>query len=400
MGLDIRTTIMVAAVLALLVGVSLRYVLRDYPANLSPAIRPWLLGTLLQPTAWMLYSMHEMAPAWLAIVCANGLLSLSYALQIKAVRIFVERPLKRAVVYAPVAVVVLLEIAFLYVLPSVRLRVVTVSAAFCAQMMLAIVALLDWRRHQRRSHLLTASAFIALAAILIIRVAYEGLREGVNPSAFAESWMQTVVFGLAAFFPTIATLGFVLMCSDRLYQELERQAAIDALTGVSNRRTLDQQAARAIALAHRHKRPLSVLLIDADHFKRINDVYGHEAGDEALQTLAAVLQFSLRGEDLFGRLGGEEFVAVLPETDEEAARRSAERLRAAVEQAEFQVQHRRVPLRVSIGIAVVDNDDDFASMLRRADQAMYAAKRAGRNRVFSPADAPRGPVVVEGKFAG
>jgi diguanylate cyclase (GGDEF)-like protein len=400
MSIDIHTTIMIAAIMALLVGVSLHYVLRDYPASLAPSIRLWLLGTLLQPTAWMLYSMRDEVPDWCAAVLANALLSLAYALQIKGIRIFLERPLRRSLVFAPVAAVAVLEIVFTYVVPSIRLRLVTVSAVFCVQLIVAIIALLDWNQPRRRSHLLTASAFVALAAILVVRVAYEGLREGTIPSAFAATWMQTAVFGLAAFFPTIATLGFVLMCSDRLYQELERQAAIDMLTGVSNRRTLDLQASRAIALAHRHKRPLSLLLIDADHFKRINDVYGHEAGDEALQTLAAVLQCSLRGEDLFARLGGEEFVAVLPETDEEAARASAERLRVAVEQAEFTVQHRRVPLRVSIGISVVDNNDDFAGMLRRADQAMYAAKRAGRNRVFGPADAPRGPVLVEGNFAG
>jgi diguanylate cyclase (GGDEF)-like protein len=398
MVLDIRTTIMIAAALALMVGLSLRYVLRDYPATLLPSIRLWILGTVLQPTAWMLYGMRDAAPDWLTMVVANTLLGLAFAKHIQAVRTFAERPINRALIYAPVAAIALLEIVFTYDAPSIRWRTVSVSAVFCMQMLCAVTALLDWRQPQRRSYLLTAAAFLMLAAVLMVRIVYEGLRQGTLPSAFAATPMQTAVFALAAFFPTIATLGFVLMCSDRLHQELERQAGIDALTGISNRRTLLAQATRAIAQAHRHQHPLALLLVDADHFKRINDIYGHAAGDGALQTLVAALQYSLRGEDLLGRLGGEEFVVVLPEADQVAAHASAERLRLAVENVEFSSQHQSIPLRVSIGIALIGEGDDFASMLRRADQAMYAAKRAGRNRVAGPADAHVGSAAAEGHF--
>jgi diguanylate cyclase (GGDEF)-like protein len=398
--LDIRTTIMIAAALALMVGVSLRYALRDYPASLWPSIRLWILGTVLQPTAWVMYGMRDEIPDVLSMVVANSLLSFAFAKQIQAVRTFVGRPVNPALTYLPVAVTALLEILFTYGTPSMRWRTVTVSAVFCLQMICAVVALLDWSQPRRRSHLLTASAFLALAGVLIVRLVYEGLRVGTLASAFAPTPMQAAVFALAAFFPTVATLGFVLMCSDRLYQELERQATIDSLTGISNRRTLDELSTRAIAAAHRHKRSLGLLLLDADHFKRINDVYGHEVGDEALQMIAATLQFALREEDLVGRLGGEEFVVVLPDADEAAARAGAERLRHAIETAEFSAQHRPIPLRVSIGVAVIDDGDDFASLLRRADQAMYAAKRAGRNRVVGPAELGIRPVVVEANFAG
>jgi diguanylate cyclase (GGDEF)-like protein len=398
--LDIRTTIMIAAGLALLVGLSLRYVLRDYPAALWPSIRLWILGTVLQSTAWVLYDLRDSAPDWLTLVGGNALLSFAYAKHIQAVRAYVGRPNNRLLIFAPVVATALLEILFTYLAPSMRWRTVSVSAVFCAQMICAVVALLAWNQPRRRSYVLTAAAFIALAAVLILRVAYEALSATASSSALAAIGMQAVVFGFAAFFPTVATLGFVMMCSDRLHQELERQATVDSLTGISNRRTLGELAARAIAAAHRHRRSLALLLLDADHFKRVNDVYGHEVGDEALQLIAATLQFELRSEDLLGRLGGEEFVVVLPEADEAAARIGAERLRQAVEAAEFSAQHRRIPLRVSIGVAIVDDGDDFASMLRRADQAMYAAKRAGRNRVVGPAELGARPVLVEANFAG
>src|SRR5262249_32795357 len=140
-------------------------------------------------------------------------------------------------------------------------------------------------------------------------------------------------------------------------------------------------AARALTTAHRHGRALALLLIDADHFKHINDEYGHEAGDAALQCIATTLRRELRGEDLLGRLGGEEFVVILPDADESAALTGADRLRLAVENTEFAARGQCVPLRVSIGVAALVADDDLPALLRRADRAMYAAKRAGRNRV-------------------
>jgi len=385
MTLDIRTTIMIAAALALMMGLSLRFVLSDYPAAMSASIRLWTLGTLLQPTAWVMYGLRGAIPDLLSVVLANTLLTFAFAKQIEGLRLFLARPRNATLIYAPVVAMALCEITFTYVMPSLRGRVLTGSAAVLAQMVIAVAAMSDWGQLRRRSHLLTAAAFFSLAVVLTSRIVYEGLRSETLESAFSTSPMQTLVFAFATFFPTIATLGFVLMCGDRLQRELEHQATIDALTGVSNRRTLGQYAANAIALAHRHSRPLAVLLIDADHFKRINDAYGHEAGDEALRVLAATVQSGLRGEDLFARLGGEEFVAVLPESDEAAALASAERLRAEVEQAVCTAQDARIPLRVSIGVAVIQAHDDFARLLRRADLAMYAAKRAGGNRICGPA---------------
>jgi diguanylate cyclase (GGDEF)-like protein len=384
MSLDIRTTVMIAALLALIVGSSLRYALRDYPASLLPSIRLWVLGTLLLPTAWMLYALRNDIPDLLSIVVANGLLGLGFAKQVEAVRRFVGRPDNPALIYAPVASILLCELVFTYVAPNMRLRGVTVSAIISAQLWCAFAALLGQGLPRRRGYLLTAAAFASLAVALLARALYVSVQEQVVATPFSSSPMQTIVFGLAAAFPVAATLGFLLMCNDRLYQELKHLATFDGLTGLNNRRALGELATRAIAAAQQGNERLAMLMLDADHFKHINDVYGHEGGDEALRTLAAVLRRSLRSGAMLGRVGGEEFVVVLPQADEACARDSAERLRVAVENAECRVQGERVPLRVSIGVAVIDGGDDFASLLRRADRAMYAAKRAGRNCVHGP----------------
>ena len=399
MVLDIRTTIMIAAGLALLVGISLRYVLRDYPAAMWPSIRLWILGTVLQPTAWVLYALRDTIPDWLSMVVGNTLLSFAFAKQIQAVHVFVGQPPRRGLIYAPPVVIAALEILFTFLVPSMRWRIATASAVFCVQMLPALAVLLGGA-DGRRSHRLAAASFGALGGALGVRAVYEALRLEVVAHAFSATPMQTSIFALAAVFPIVATLGFVLMCSDRLNQELERQATLDALTGIANRRTLNHVAERAIGAARRHRRALAVLLIDADHFKRINDAYGHEVGDAALQRIAATLQCELRAEDVLARLGGEEFVAVLPDSDEASALRSAERLRAAVEADEFLIQQRRVPLQVSIGVAQLESGDDFAALLRRADQAMYAAKRLGRNRVVGPTDRPSRALAAESPLAG
>ena len=386
MALDIRTLIMLAAVVALLNGASLRYVLREYPADLSPSIRLWTLGVLAQATAWILFGLRDQVPDWLSIVGANSLLSLAFAQQVHAVRLFGGLPLGRVAVYAPAVAVLLDEIVFTYAVPSMRLRLLTATPLFCLQMIQGGLSLVSSAAVSRRSGRLTAAAFFALAAVLVARVVYESLHTEVLRSAFWDSPMQTIVFSFASLFVVVATLGFVLMCSDQLYRELERQAMLDPLTGISNRRTLDLLAMQALASAQRHTRPLALLLIDADHFKRINDECGHAAGDDALRLLAATLRRGLRNEDLLGRLGGEEFVAVLPESDTEDALASAERLRRAVEELDFTVPDRPVPLRISVGVATLRDGDDLATLLRRADAAMYAAKRAGRNCVRGPAD--------------
>ena len=160
---------------------------------------------------------------------------------------------------------------------------------------------------------------------------------------------------------------------------LDLQARTDALTGLLNRRGFESQMAFAMALARRSTRPLSVIAVDVDHFKRVNDTYGHEAGDEVLRRLARTLETRLRGSDVIARLGGEEFVALLPDTDLEGARAIAQTLVTAMAQQQDPVVG---TITVSAGVASMRGADDTgAAILRRSDIALYEAKGQGRNRV-------------------
>ncbi|HYF55217.1 MAG TPA: diguanylate cyclase [Salinarimonas sp.] len=164
--------------------------------------------------------------------------------------------------------------------------------------------------------------------------------------------------------------------------ELRRMLVTDHLTGVANRARFFELAASEEARHRRLDRPLSALMIDADHFKRINDTYGHATGDAVLKALAQACGDTLRSTDILGRLGGEEFGVLLPGLDIEGARTVAERLREAAEGLRVPVEGGVVAFTVSVGCATMDNaTGSVAALLQAADRALYAAKRGGRNQV-------------------
>jgi diguanylate cyclase (GGDEF)-like protein len=167
----------------------------------------------------------------------------------------------------------------------------------------------------------------------------------------------------------------------RLLQELQHMSRRDPLTGVLNRRSLDEALGREIARARRHGHALSVMILDLDHFKQVNDTYGHPGGDEVLRAFARVVGSRLREEDVLYRYGGEEFLAVLPETDPQGALAAAERVVAAVAETPVPVAGTRLRVTVSVGVAALSPSvADAAELVARADEALYAAKSGGRNR--------------------
>ncbi len=176
--------------------------------------------------------------------------------------------------------------------------------------------------------------------------------------------------------------GVLLDISTRkeLEEELNHLAGHDALTDLPNRRLLQETLERVVMRARRGGGS-SLLLIDVDHFKRINDTLGHEAGDQALIAVAQVLKSALRGGDILFRQGGDEFVALLFEADSAAAAAVAERMRTAVQEGDFLLGGTRLKLSVSMGLVVIDGSERTTEILRRADAGMYAAKHAGGNRV-------------------
>lgn len=166
------------------------------------------------------------------------------------------------------------------------------------------------------------------------------------------------------------------------FEEVFKLTITDGLTQVHNRRHFDEALEREFLRARRHARPLSLLVLDIDFFKRINDQYGHLAGDQVLRELASLVQGRVRRDETIARYGGEEFVVLLPETPLEGAVSLAENLRARIESHSFVFQGVTIPVTVSIGCATfAQSDSTGPDLFRRADEKLYQAKQGGRNRV-------------------
>ena len=177
--------------------------------------------------------------------------------------------------------------------------------------------------------------------------------------------------------------GRTKVLQEELVVQSERLEALlfeDPLTKLANRRFILTQLAAAVSAARRHERALSVAVIDIDHFKGVNDAHGHAAGDRVLAAVAGAMREHLRAEDQLGRLGGEEFLALLPDADAGASEAAAEKLRSEVAALTVAYDERELAVTISLGWAAWDGESP-EELLRRADEALYAAKRAGRDRV-------------------
>ncbi|MBN1610675.1 MAG: GGDEF domain-containing protein [Polyangiaceae bacterium] len=170
----------------------------------------------------------------------------------------------------------------------------------------------------------------------------------------------------------------------KYHEEIYRMTIVDGLTQIHNKRYLFESLERECIRARRHARDLSVVMFDIDFFKKINDQYGHLAGDHVLRELARIVQERTRRDEVFARYGGEEFTIVLPETSLEGATALADTIRERVEAHEFVFQSERIPMTISLGCAKLDTNDRSAQdLIQRADEKLYEAKRLGRNRVCS-----------------
>lgn len=212
------------------------------------------------------------------------------------------------------------------------------------------------------------------------------------PSSQFDIVLTNRALALLAIWSVAGAVSLVLVQRKRLQRLINR----DPLTGVFNRKFLFETLQREINIWRREGGPLSLMMLDLDHFKEINDRYGHPAGDRVLHAVAALCENTVRISDLVCRFGGEEFAIVLPDTDRKAAFEVAERLRAAVAQARFALGDDQVGITVSIGIAQMHTTlADAAALLGEADKSLYESKRRGRNRVHVAAGpAAARPVAV------
>lgn len=231
---------------------------------------------------------------------------------------------------------------------------------------------------------------LPLSSELLLVGAVRNSPDTPRPTNDHERLLAQVLDAVPVWLDADGQIGGLVICFRDLTEsrsrerELEQLATIDPLTGVHNRRHFERLVVTELERAVRFDRPLSLMMLDIDHFKRINDTYGHAAGDDALRRFADACRTTLRRHDVLGRIGGEEFALLLPDTDSHGAPILAERLRRRIAGVRVPVGERGpVSFTVSIGCACSVPSDSLPELFARADHALYAAKRGGRNRVVT-----------------
>lgn len=313
----------------------------------------------------------------------NALNLLAQAMSVIALRMLLNAPLRRRLVVA-VAVVGWLGVAWFAVIePDYHRRVLWGSLAIACNLLLNIEVLVGGcRRGGSRARCVLLWIFVLSLLLLAWRNGVLLLGAGQPADIVVPNSTNVFFILLSGMQPLFYGLGFLLLYNELLQRELHGQARVDPLTGVSNRLALEEEVKAMLIPAQRASGQFSLLLIDADHFKSVNDRYGHDGGDKALKALVASIRGGLRRGDVLARLGGEEFIVLTQGMDMAGSEALAERIRAAVERAQLVIDGQVLQLTISVGVALAEPDEtEMAAVLRRADKALYAAKRAGRNRV-------------------
>ncbi|MGD9479861.1 GGDEF domain-containing protein [Shinella sp. G-2] len=382
--MDAKTIFTMASIMVLANGAILTAMGRELPANLRPAASHWCTGTLLVALGCVVFAFGEPLPRAVMLSLANAAFAFGLTAYFVAIRRFLQLEVKAWHVL-PGIVATAAVLWFSAVEPNFQLRMAAVSLVWVGLMAMSVKDLTN----RSRGH---ASLARSILAVLFTAVGlYSAARAivylfGDFPEDFAVeaggNWLNVLSALLLTMLPVMGTTAFLLMCSDRLRRGLERAAATDYLTGLPNRRSLAQAGSDAFLEARAEAGAFALAVFDVDKFKAINDTYGHEAGDRALVQIANSLSGELRPGDMLARTGGEEFVVLFSETREADIPALAERMRAAVERADFRLDGRRVALTVSAGVAFAQPDDaGYDDVLRRADGVLYRAKSNGRNRV-------------------
>lgn len=199
----------------------------------------------------------------------------------------------------------------------------------------------------------------------------------INPS---NSEINALILGSLINWSIALTMGYFIIKSHKLYLKVEELTIIDSLTGAYNRRYLELFMEKTIPFSKRTNSSLVFMMLDIDHFKKVNDNYGHQCGDQALKHTSSIINNNVRNSGVFVRFGGEEFAVILPNTDVAEGLIIAERIREAVEKSEFIYQNERIHFTISIGVSVYSGEN-VEEFIEKSDNALYKAKENGRNQV-------------------
>jgi len=343
------------------------------------------------PAGLGMYTVYFMAAllAWIALTLQQGA-SIPMAVDVPSVAsiltsyiLFMAAGQRAGVTRGRTVLGIICLIACLSVffLPPPRMFVVQTSVA--ALFFAGVGLLCGWRGWRQRN---IGDAIIAWAALTMVVGIPAALYQLSTAADLPKA--QAIAFGVHSSAYALVAIGFLASVLIEYQQYLSHLATEDPLTRLLNRRGLESALYISLAHAARQGLPTAAIMVDIDHFKKVNDSFGHNTGDQVIRQVAEILRQTTRTSDVVARTGGEEYLLVLPATSLDAARTLAERIRLAIGERPLVVDHQRIPVTVSLGVAGAMGEVDLNKLSQEADRAMYLAKRGGRNRVASVENKP------------
>lgn len=379
--LDVRTAFVFSAFLAVTISIAILFYSLSRKENRTFI---WLsIASGVLAANYVLTYLRGQIPDFFSIIVSNELIIICLIAFYEVFRNFLSLNSKgRLLGPCILGVQLFLLIWFTYYQPDFRMRVVIVSCSLSI-MSIHIIRLIlsNSTRSRNPFHLFAVAPFIILFFFSSMRIGYCLWDTSLSEDSFTSSAyaFSIVFYGMLVVWVSFSV---VFISADGLQNTLSRIALTDPLTGALNRRALKEAVSREIARAKRTGLPLSLIITDLDHFKKINDTYGHQAGDAVLSHTVKSFHELLRTEDLLARFGGEEFVVVLPGVHMTDGFFVAERLRLACEKTRLFYENQSISVTSSFGMAgFSDRVLDFETLIRQADEALYRAKKEGRNRV-------------------
>jgi diguanylate cyclase (GGDEF)-like protein len=344
--------------------------------------RLWLAGLVSQLAAVPLFALRGVIPDMLSIVLGNGLFALSWSFYWASFDVFFGNRRPQWLYGLPLILAASVCTGLLH---DVRLRVIFCTGLFTVQTgVIAVTILARHREFRHRIIFMLASGYILAGISFSLRCYTVVFSPDSAPDPFAQNFAQDLAVLLCVPSFLACTLGFVLLHRERTECEVRHLADVDHLTGLRNRRGFESDFARELRGAAATGTWTSLALIDIDHFKAVNDRYGHGVGDKALVELARLLTLELRDGDDVARIGGDEFCILLSRTTPQRAALVAERLRRTVAEHDWRALGLGAPLTVTIGLASHQGgrQDDGADFMHLADMALLAAKNMARDMVL------------------
>lgn len=377
-ALDVRTMLVVMLTSNVLMAAALWVA---FAGRFRDGLAKWTISLWVQAFAWLMFAESGHISDLVSVVAASGLLALAWSLQAAAILEFQRRPVPHFLLWAPPAAVFVL---ILLLIGELQARIIASSVLYgAASVLIAAMVLRGLSQPGYRAQWLLAGCYLAAAGTLFARAAGAWREPRAFETILAPNVVHSALF--LVFFALIVagSLAFLLMHKERSDEETARLATTDPLTGVFNRRTFIELAEQELARTHRSNAPLALMMLDLDHFKRVNDTYGHLVGDQVLVAFTRLMRECVRRGDLVVRYGGEEFCVLLPGTPLAAANALAERIRSATAARVLTTLPFRITVSIRLTVCAGGTQVALDDLLARADEALYRAKDEGRNRVVT-----------------